>query len=50
MIKLVCENCGRVWYTANTEPNQKCSVCGGNLYEVDMLKKLDNEDVKKTAN
>lgn len=33
MIKLICKNCGEVWYTSNTKPNQKCSDCGGALIE-----------------
>lgn len=31
MIKLVCKECGKVWYTANTSANQKCDECGGLL-------------------
>lgn len=33
MIKLVCKKCGAVWYTANTEQNQKCDKCGHILQE-----------------
>lgn len=38
MIKLLCKKCGKVWYTANTQPNQKCNECSGDLVEVEMDK------------
>lgn len=49
LIKLVCESCGHIWYTANTQSNQKCSACGGNLVEVDIQQNQNKQDVKKTA-
>lgn len=36
MIKLICTQCGRSWYTANTKPNQRCSECDGLLVEVEL--------------
>lgn len=27
MIKLECTNCKKIWYTANTQANQRCPEC-----------------------
>ncbi|MBU2703743.1 putative nucleic acid-binding Zn-ribbon protein [Sporomusaceae bacterium BoRhaA] len=34
MIKLQCTQCGEIWYTASTLPNQTCDTCGGVLVEI----------------
>jgi hypothetical protein len=34
MIKQQCKKCKKVWYTANTDKNQKCDQCKGELEEV----------------
>jgi hypothetical protein len=53
MIKLICEKCRHIWYTANTRPNQKCSDCGGYLCQTELIdakyieKYSDCIDVKK---
>lgn len=53
MIKLICQKCNHIWYTANTTPNQKCGECGGFLKEIEMInsKEIENTstDVNKTA-
>lgn len=47
MVKLVCVNCGKTWYTANTSSNQKCDDCGGILKESE---KYEAEKLIKTNN
>lgn len=41
MIKLKCQKCGEIWYTANTRPNQECSECGGDLTSEDLITEKD---------
>lgn len=43
MIKFICKKCGKVWYTANTSPDQKCDECGG------LLEKSDESDEYKKS-
>lgn len=52
MIKLICEGCSKVWYTANTKHNQECSDCGGNLIEDDFIfpKDIDKKGTGITSN
>lgn len=38
MVKYVCVECGKVWYTANTNSDQKCDDCGGLLKEAEVQK------------
>jgi hypothetical protein len=48
MIKLVCQKCFRVWYTADTRPDQLCSECGGELKEEDIVinkQMISKEDI-----
>lgn len=49
MIRLICEKCSTVWYTANTRPNQKCGDCGGNLIEEDLIIPKDIEMKKEST-
>jgi rRNA maturation endonuclease Nob1 len=44
MIKLVCQNCSKNWYTADTSPGQKCGDCGGELKEEDMENNKGEDD------
>lgn len=41
VIKLICQKCNHVWYTANTRPNQKCGDCGGYLRETELIRAKD---------
>jgi hypothetical protein len=48
MRKLMCIDCGAIWYTSNTSDNQICSNCEGRLEEdkekdKDKNKKVDIE-------
>lgn len=43
MVKLICKKCGKIWYTSNTKPDQKCSDCNGILVEDTLF----NSEVKK---
>jgi hypothetical protein len=48
MRKLICTECGAIWYTSNTSDNQICSYCEGRLEEdkekdKDKNKKVDIE-------
>jgi len=47
MIKLVCEKCDQIWYTANTNINQKCCECGEILMEVDFIGSKEIETMSK---
>lgn len=47
MIKLICQKCSHVWYTANTRPDQKCSDCGGYLREIELINAKDIEKVSE---
>jgi hypothetical protein len=44
MIKLICQKCCHIWYTANTSSNQKCNDCGGCLLETELIsaKSIEN--------
>jgi hypothetical protein len=47
VIKLICQKCNHVWYTANTRPNQKCGDCGGYLRETELIRA---KDIEKNCN
>jgi ribosomal protein S27AE len=34
MRKLICTECGAIWYTSNTSDSQICGNCEGTLEEV----------------
>lgn len=33
VIRLICKECNKIWYTANTQSGQRCDDCGGELEE-----------------
>lgn len=47
MVKYVCINCGKVWYTANTSANQKCDDCGALIKE---CSESENKIIFKKSN
>lgn len=48
MIKLVCQKCGRVWYTScETAINDKCDACGGILKQEDIKESKSEEGSHK---
>lgn len=45
MVRYVCIKCGKVWYTSNTSPDQKCDDCGGLLKASDIYNgKINNRE------
>jgi hypothetical protein len=49
MIKLVCTNCNKAWYTANTSWSGSCESCNGQLREEDVFLSEDcNSDINKS--
>lgn len=50
MIKLICQKCNHIWYTANTRPNQKCGECGGYLRETELICAKEIEKTQVIAN
>lgn len=48
MIRLVCQKCGRVWYTScETAINGKCDACGGTLKQEEKTESKREEDSHK---
>jgi rRNA maturation endonuclease Nob1 len=46
MICLVCKDCKKIWFTANTDENQRCDFCGGELEEIDVNEAEKDNDKK----